>query len=210
MRGPPPEHLGGKKFHFWPFWAILTPLTPWSSQTRIFPGSRIPKSFVYRLFSCFWKVSEKSNEQKKIYGTKSFIFGYFGSFWPLLTPWGSQTRIFSGSRIPKSFVYRLCSCFWKVSEKSNEQKKNNGAKSFIFEQSGPFCPPFRPGVKKKQIFPVSRISKSFVYRLCSYFWRVSENSNVWKKIYGAKSFIFGHFGAFWPLWPPGVHKHEFS
>ena len=45
VRGPPPGHLGGKRFHFWLFWAILTPLTPWSSQTRIFPGSGISKSF---------------------------------------------------------------------------------------------------------------------------------------------------------------------
>ena len=85
----------------------FAPLPPWGSKTRIFPGSRIPKSFVYRLCSCFWKVSEKSNERKKIYGAKSFIFCHFGLFWPLLTPWGCEPE-FCRSQRYRVYVTNNC------------------------------------------------------------------------------------------------------
>ena len=54
---------------------FLTPLTPRGFQTRIFPGSTILKSYVYQLYSTFWKVSEKYNGWIKSYSSKYANFG---------------------------------------------------------------------------------------------------------------------------------------
>ena len=71
------SNVMGQKVSFWPF---LTTLTPWGSQTRIFPGSKILKPCVYQLFSSIWRVSVKSNGWKKSYEEKSVIFGNLGAF----------------------------------------------------------------------------------------------------------------------------------
>ena len=38
---------------------FLTPLTPWGSKIRCFPGPRVLNICVYQLCLTFWKVSEK-------------------------------------------------------------------------------------------------------------------------------------------------------
>ena len=98
------SNVMGQKVSFWPF---LTHLTLRGSQTRIFPGSRILKSYVYQLSSCFCWVSEKSNKWNKNDGAKILIFGCFLPLWPLLTPWGRNPSFFQKSKNAVPLAHRI-------------------------------------------------------------------------------------------------------
>ena len=121
---------------------------------------------------------------------KSVIFAILGVFLSPLTPCGSRTRIFPGSRLINVSLYQLNLTFSTVSEKSKEWIKSYVAITVIFAVFVIFLALLAPCGSQTRIFPGSILLNLSVYQIYLSFQQVSEKSNEWTKSYVVKTVIF--------------------
>ena len=196
----------GKNWHFCHFWGIFSHFDPLWLANRDFLRVKTARFKFISAFSKFLQSFRKVQWRDQKLWCEKCHFCHFGVFLTPLTPCGSQTRIFPGSRLINLSLYQLNLRFGTVSEKSNEWIKSYVVKTVIFAVFGVFLALLAPCGSQTRIFKGSILLNLSVYQFYLSFQQVSEKSNEWIKSYVMKTVIFCHFWGifrpFDPLWLP--------